>query len=105
RLQEASCDSILTYKKHDIQKEREEFRNRYKEWRFMKVEFRGFSKSQEAYLNNFFRLDKRKSLTFEEVKKAYYQIISEEFFNDIYPRIYFDPELHAYVLELDGEKK
>lgn len=104
-LKKATCDSLLALNDYDIEEEREAFRSRYKELRFMKVEFKGFSKSQEAYLRNFFKLEKRKELTFEDVKKAYYQIISEKFFSNIYPRMYFDPEIQTYVFELDGQKK
>lgn len=105
RLEDGERDTALSLRHRDLKDEREKFRERYRELKFHRVELIGFSKSQETYLRNFFKLEKRQGLTMEEVKKAYYQIISEDFFGDIYPRIYYDPELKAYVFELSGRKK
>src|SRR5690606_8542044 len=91
RMQDSDCSSVLSLsEQRNLALEREHFKEKYRKLRFQRVELIGFSKSQEAYLKNFFKLEKRDGLSLDEVKKAYYQIISEDFFDEIYPRIYYD---------------
>lgn len=48
------------------------------------IRFDGFKKSQELYFNHFFKSGKR-PLYFNEIKTGYYKLVSEPFFNNIYP--------------------
>ncbi len=99
-----SYEQLQKRTKEEVDKKREEFKARQKELIFKKVEFNGFSSSQKKYLNQFFKLDKKRSLTFEDIKKAYYQIVSEEFFSEVYPRIRYDEETQGFRFTLEGKK-
>ncbi len=90
--------------KEETDKRRKAFNERKKELVFKDVRFTGFTRSQETYLKQFFKLDRRGELSFEDIKKAYYQIVSEEFFNNVYPAINFEESLEAFVFELRGKK-
>ncbi len=48
------------------------------------IRFDGFSKSQQKYFNRFFKNGKR-PLYYNEIKTGYYKLVSEPFFNNLYP--------------------
>lgn len=91
-------------KPEELEQKRQNFLNSCREPVFKGVRFRGFSKSQETYLRQFFKFDKHSELSFEQIKKAYYQIVSQEFFENVYPTVVYDDQLDAYVFELEGQQ-
>ncbi|MBI3219384.1 MAG: patatin-like phospholipase family protein [Bacteroidetes bacterium] len=48
------------------------------------IRYEGFTKSQQKYFNRFFKSGKR-PLYYNEVKTGYYKLVSEPFFNNLYP--------------------
>jgi NTE family protein len=48
------------------------------------IRFNGFKRSQQLYLNRFFKSGKR-PLYFNDIKTGYYKLVSEAFFNNVYP--------------------
>lgn len=48
------------------------------------IRFKGFRRSQQLYLNRFFKSGKR-PLYQNDIKTAYYKLVSEPFFNNVYP--------------------
>jgi len=48
------------------------------------IRFKGFSRSQQLYLNRFFKSGKR-PLYQNDIKTGYYKLVSEPFFNNVYP--------------------
>jgi len=66
------------------------------------VQFRGFDSKQVMYLSNIFQLRKQSMLNMEDVRKSYFKLISEDFFNKVYPKISFDAYDSSYVFELTG---
>jgi NTE family protein len=48
------------------------------------IRFKGFRRSQQLYLNRFFKSGKR-PLYQNDIKTGYYKLVSEPFFNNVYP--------------------
>lgn len=48
------------------------------------IRFKGFRRSQQLYLNRFFKSGKR-PLYQNDIKTGYYKLVSESFFNNVYP--------------------
>jgi NTE family protein len=53
------------------------------------IQLEGFSKSQKLYINKFFKSGKR-PLYFNDIKTGYFKLVSEPFFNNVYPSFGFD---------------
>ncbi len=66
------------------------------------VQFRGFNSKQAVYLSNIFQLRKRSMLNSEDIRKSYFKLISEDFFNKVYPKISFNQADSSYIFELTG---
>ncbi len=104
-LNEGNLEKVISPRsKDEVDQRRKEFRAKQKEIIIKEVNFKGFSKSQELYLKQFFKIEKKRLLTFEDVKKAYFQIVSEEFFNEVYPRVEYRDDLQAFSFSLEGKR-
>ncbi len=63
------------------------------------IKFEGFTRSQQKYFNRFFKSGKR-PLYFNEVKTGYYKLVSEPYFNNIYPSFNFNTERKKFDFKL-----
>ncbi|MBS1682376.1 MAG: patatin-like phospholipase family protein [Bacteroidetes bacterium] len=63
------------------------------------ISFEGFNRSQQRYLNRFFKNGKR-PLHFKDIKDGYYKLISDDYFNNVYPGFLFDPATKNYEFKL-----
>jgi NTE family protein len=54
------------------------------------IQFEGFNKKQQFYFNRFFKSGKR-PLYYNEIKTGYYKLVSEPYFNNLYPSFLFNP--------------
>jgi NTE family protein len=63
------------------------------------IQFEGFKKNQQKYFNRFFKSGKR-PLYFNEVKTGYYKLVSEPYFNNIYPSFQFNQEKKNFDFKL-----
>jgi NTE family protein len=61
--------------------------------------FDGFTKNQQRYFNRFFKSGKR-PLYYNEIKTGYYKLVSEPFFNNIYPSFNFSPARKNFDFKL-----
>lgn len=70
--------------------------------RFSRLEFDGFNKRQERYIEGVFKVHHLKDdyFYFEDVKQGYFRLVSEEFFNSVYPNILYDSSSDAFKLKL-----
>ncbi len=75
------CDSVAAARNH--------FNNKSSPLIIEQIQFEGFSKNQQNYINRFFRSGKR-PLTFNEVKSGFYRLVSESYFNNLYPGFAFN---------------
>jgi NTE family protein len=53
------------------------------------IQLEGFTRGQKLYINKFFKSGKR-PLYFNDIKTGYFKLVSEPFFNNVYPSFDFD---------------
>lgn len=63
------------------------------------ISYDGFDKSQKKYLSRFFKSGKR-PLYYTEVKTGYYKLVSEPFFNNVYPSFNYDSATKNFDFKL-----
>ncbi len=63
------------------------------------ITFDGFDRGQQKYLNRFFKNGKR-PLYYHDVERGYFQLVSEEYFNNVYPSFKFNPSSRDYSFRL-----
>lgn len=63
------------------------------------IELEGFNKGQQLYLNKFFKSGKR-PLYFNDIKTGYFKLVSEPYFNNVYPSFNFDTTDHKFDFKL-----
>lgn len=90
----SSCDELT--------ERRNNFNNKNEPFIFSKVEVYDFNEKQEKFIQRLFKTDKKEFLTLSEVKKFYYRLMSEPFFQTIYTNITYDSTNNAFALELNG---
>jgi NTE family protein len=66
------------------------------------IQFRGFNSKQSKYLSNLFQLRKSSDFDIEDIKKGYYRLAAEDYFNNIFPILQFDKNDSSYIFELRG---
>lgn len=89
-----SCEEVAV--------KRNNFNNRNVPYRFNKITFNGFSPKQQNYINRIFNVRKNKprDLTYQEVKKGYYKLASDDYFTNVYPNINYNSQEQAFSLKL-----
>ena len=89
-----SCDEVFA--------ERNTFKRKNVPLLFNDITFRGFNSKQRGYIRRIFKTKRRDNdpLYYSEIKKGYFRLVSEEYFQSIYPRILFDSSTQLYDLEL-----
>ena len=84
---------------------REQFRSGLPEPRFVGVEVRGLRPEQNAYAATFFRATRREgTYDLDDIIEGYYQLASDDYFKNIYPRIRYDKERKGYVFTVDAQR-
>ncbi|MEM9859087.1 MAG: patatin-like phospholipase family protein [Bacteroidota bacterium] len=70
--------------------------------RFSGIDFHGFNSKQRKYIRHIFRQKNSEELTFDQIKKGYFRLMSEAYFEPIYPDIVADENLGSYRLQIYG---
>jgi NTE family protein len=68
------------------------------------IRYEGFTKSQEKYFNRFFKSGKR-PLYYNEIKTGYYKLVSEPFFNNLYPNFNYNQTQKNFEFKLTKRKQ
>ncbi|MCA6078632.1 patatin-like phospholipase family protein [Fulvivirga sedimenti] len=84
---------------------REEFWSESTPLSFSGVDLYGFNRRQRKYIGKLFEADKDEMLSFESIKKGYFKMVSEPYFQSIYPDIRYNQEDKAYRLELNDRPR
>lgn len=89
-----SCD--------DVTEKRNAFNNQNSALVFDKLVFKGFNSKQQKYLHHIFHNNpaKPKPLYFNKVKRSYFRLVSEEYFNNVYPNILYDSLNNKFQFQL-----
>lgn len=75
----------------EVANNRNRFNDKASPMQIQKINYLGFSKSQQKYMNLFFRQRKKKGYL-SDVKSGYYKLVSDDYFKTIYPSFVFDDE-------------
>lgn len=89
-----TCDEVTA--------RRNAFNNRAPEMVFDKLLFEGFNPQQTRYIRRIFRYNEKnlKSFYYTRAKRGYFRLVSENYFNNVYPNIVYDSSLNTYQLKL-----
>jgi NTE family protein len=82
---------------------RNAFTSRGQPWVFDDVIFKTFNTMQRKYIRRMFHFRPNKphqDLTFSEIKKGYFKLVSEDYFSNVYPNIVFDDKRKKFQLQL-----
>ncbi len=63
------------------------------------ISYEGFDKWQKKYMNRFFKNGKR-PLYFNDIKTGYFKLVSDDYFNNVYPSFTFNPKSKDYNFKL-----
>jgi NTE family protein len=86
-----SCD--------ELSEKRNSFNAQRKPYVFNQINYQGFSKKQQRYINNLYGV-KKKELTLHDIKTGYFKLVSEDYFKSIYPGIIYNEEAKAFDFTL-----
>ncbi|HLZ16913.1 MAG TPA: hypothetical protein VKQ08_07725, partial [Cyclobacteriaceae bacterium] len=67
------------------------------------IVFDGFNRAQQKYLNRFFKSGRR-PLYFKDIRSGYFKLVSDDYFNNVYPSFIFDPAKKDYSFKLARRK-
>ncbi len=84
---------------------RNAFAARNKPFIFKDIEFHGFNSKQKKYLSRLYGLHRKEVLSYEDIKKGYYKMVSEPFFRTMYPDIVYDNDTDGFALHLYGRPR
>lgn len=102
QIPELKAKIARTHTCAEVNDQRNQFRNRSIPFSFDNVSFRGFNSRQRGYIRRVFRPNRHRDeeLTYSEVKKGYFRLVSEEYFRNVYPRMTFDSTRSKFRLQL-----
>lgn len=63
------------------------------------IRFKGFNSRQQKYINRFFKNGVR-PLYFTDIKTGYYELVSDDYFKNIYPNFVYDTETRTFDFQL-----
>jgi NTE family protein len=88
-----SCD--------DVTQRRNIFHNKSVPIVFDKLTFKTFNSKQRGYLRAIFRSKRNEGkFTYSEIKSGFFRLVSEDYFSNVYPNIFYDYEKKAFTLQL-----
>ena len=81
---------------------RNRFSNKNVPMVFNEIVYKGFNSRQRRYLNHIFHYKKGKEnvLYYNQIKKSYFRLVSEDYFNNVYPNILFDSVNNQFKFQL-----
>ena len=82
-----------------LEQKRSQFRSGFQRFEFGALELSGFEERQARFLRKLISFEDG-TKTLKQVSEAYFQLVSEPFFNNIYPGFRYDEAEQHYVLEL-----
>lgn len=83
----------------NVAEARNRFNNKTTPIKVTQITFDGFTRGQQKYLNRFFKNGKR-PLYFKDVKRGYFKLVSDDYFNNIYPSFSFNKATKDFSFKL-----
>ncbi|MCK6617308.1 MAG: patatin-like phospholipase family protein [Cyclobacteriaceae bacterium] len=100
-LPEIKTRTQVLRKPGQVAEARQRFRETEIEMRYGALTFKSFNTKQRRYIRRIFndRPDK-KPLSLNDIKQGYFKLVSETYFNNVYPSIYYDTTASVFRLQL-----
>jgi len=86
-----------------LQLRRRAFQNQAPNPRFIEVNVNGLRPDQNQYAASFFRR-KGREYFLDDIEEGYYQLASDDYFKNIYPRIRYDETRKGYIFSVDARR-
>lgn len=87
----------------DVATRRAAFNQKKEEFQFGELKLQGFRKNQEKYIRRLFKIKDDNYLALNSVKKNYYRLVAEQYFQDVFSTTSFDKEKGYYSFVLQGK--
>jgi NTE family protein len=89
-----SCESMM--------ERRNAFNSKSFPMMFDAISFQTFNSRQRKYIQRTFKVNasKPRQLTFGDIKKGYFKLVSEDYFSNVYPNILFDQNKKTFQFQL-----
>jgi len=92
-LERETCDAVAG--------RRNAFTNKSVPFLFSELTFDGFNSKQRGYIRAIFRSNRRdKRFYFSDIKKGFFRLVSEDYFNNVYPNILYNKDHETFTLKL-----
>lgn len=85
--------------KTTLREKRDELKKRFLPYEFGALELYGFNDEQQKFAEKLIDFDGGKK-SLDDIKKAYFQLVSEPYFKNVYPNFTYDKVSEHYVFEL-----
>ncbi|WP_420388495.1 patatin-like phospholipase family protein [Roseivirga sp.] len=85
--------------KAQVTMSRRDFHQKFVPYSFQELRLFGFTEDQEKFINKLVDF-KSGPKTITEISKAYFQLVSEPYFKNVYPNFSFDQKTGKYIFEL-----
>jgi len=89
-----SCDEITA--------KRNKFHSKNTPLSFSDIKLHGFHSKQRKFIKHIFKFKEGEKLYFGDIKKGYFRLVSENYFQTIYPDISYDDNSESYHLHIYG---
>jgi NTE family protein len=86
-------------------KKRSEFIDRGQPLNFSSINYHGYNSRQRKYIDHVFKMKNGELKSLEEIKRGYFKLVSEKYFNSVYPDISFNKSTNNFTLELYGRPR
>ncbi len=91
--------------KENVQLRRMIYRSNYPELRFKNIYIEGANAQQQAYIRKEFRKDDGEIFDYEDIKRAYFRLLSGNIISEILPHAVYRPEEQLFDLYLNVKLK
>jgi NTE family protein len=99
QMPEIKAKIVLRRTCESVAEMRNRFNNKTTPIKVNSIAFEGFTASQQKYLNRFFKNGKR-PLYFKDVQRGYFKLVSDDYFNNVYPSFTFNKMSKDYSFKL-----
>ncbi|MBT1703044.1 patatin-like phospholipase family protein [Chryseosolibacter indicus] len=102
QIEEIKSKITTTRSCEEVTSRRNEFNNKNAPLIFNEIKFKGFNSKQRKYLQHIFHYNpaKPEPLSFSKIKRSYFKLVSEQYFNNVYPNILFDSLNRSFQFQL-----
>lgn len=100
KMGEIKSKTSRTKKTTLLEMQRKNFKQQFKPFEFGEMKLNGFESKQEAYIQKLLNFEDGKK-EINDINQAYFELLSEPYFKNIYPGFYYNREANHHGLELN----